>query len=204
MNSILRFLFVLSLSFPLAVWAQMQSPEAMVRQITADVLAAIQKDDALKAGDRQKALALAEEKVLPHLDFAEMTRLAAGRAWNAANPEQRTRMVAAFRAMLVRTYASAINVYRGQTMQVEAARVQAEASEATVRNRYFSPGKQATPVDYAMRKNADGWQIYDIVVDGVSLVLTYRAQFDEAVRNTGIEGLIKQLQEKTRPVARAG
>ncbi len=175
-----------------------QSPEAMVRQITDDVLDAIKQDKALQAGDKQKALALAEKKVLPHLDFVEMTRLASGRNWNTATPDQRDRLVAAFRAMLVRTYANAIDVYRGQTVMVEHARIPATATEAVVRNRYLSPGNRPTPVEYSMRKDTNGWKIYDIVVDGISLVLTYRSQFDEAARNTGIEGLIAQLQDKVK------
>ncbi len=200
MKTILPLLFALLLPFSMPVQAQSsdQSPEAMVRQITADVLDAIKQDSGLQAGDKQKALALAEQKVLPHLDFAEMTRLAAGRTWNTATPEQRDRLVAAFRAMLVRTYANAIDVYRGQTMMVEPARVPASATEATVRNRYVSPGRSPTPVDYLMRKGANGWKIYDIVVDGISLVLTYRSQFEEAARNSGVEGLISQLQNKTK------
>ena len=83
-------------------------------------------------------------------------------------------------------------------MQVEAARVQPDPNEATVRNRYLSPGKPATPVDYQMRKTATGWKVYDIVVDGISLVLTYRSQFEDGARNGGIDGLIKQMQEKTQ------
>ena len=180
------------------------SPEALVRQVTGDVLEAIKGDAALQAGDKQKALALAEQKVLPHLDFVEMTRLAAGRTWNTATVEQRDRLVSAFRAMLVRTYANAIDVYRGQTMMVEPARVPTSATEATVRNRYVSPGRRPTPVDYLMRKEAGGWKIYDIVVDGISLVLTYRSQFEEAARNGGMESLIAQVQDKTKaqPVVR--
>lgn len=198
MKTLLNVLFALFLPLSLPVWALEQSPEAMVKQITDDVLDAIKNDKDLQSGNRQKALALAEEKVLPHLDFVEMTRLAAGRSWNSATPEQRKQLVAAFRAMLVRTYANAIDVYRGQTMKVEAARVPPGANDVTIRNRYFSPGKRPTPVDYAMRKTPEGWKIYDIVVDGISLVLTYRSQFDEAARSGGIEGLIKQLQAKTQ------
>ena len=179
--------------------AKDQAPEEMVRQITTDVLDAIKGDKGLQAGDKQKALALAEKKVLPHLDFTEMTRLAAGRTWNTANAEQKERLVAAFRAMLVRTYANAIDVYRGQTMMVEPARVPTSATETTVRNRYVSPGRRPTPVDYLMRKTAGEWKIYDIVVDGISLVLTYRSQFEDSARSAGVEGLIKQLQEKTAP-----
>ena len=209
MKTLIAIAFALSLPFAAPLRAQTaapdQSPEALVRQITNDVLDAINKDTGLQSGDKQKALALAEQKVLPHLDFTEMTRLASGRNWNTATPDQRNRLVAAFRAMLVRTYANAINVYRGQTMMFEPARVPTTASEAVVRNRYVSPGNRPTPVEYSMRKGTDGWKIYDIVVDGISLVLTYRSQFEEAARNTGIEGLITQLQDKTKaqPVVRA-
>lgn len=198
MKTLLNVLFALFLPLSLPAWAAEQSPEAMVKQITDDVLDAIKKDKDLQSGDRKKALALAEEKVLPHLDFVEMTRLAAGRSWNGATPEQRNQLVAAFRAMLVRTYANAIDVYRGQTMKVEAARVPSNATDVTIRNRYFSPGQRPTPVDYAMRKTAEGWKVYDIVVDGISLVLTYRSQFEEAARSGGMDGLIKQLQAKTQ------
>ena len=209
MKTTIALLFALFLPLAAPVQAQTaapgtgQSPEEMVRKITQDVLDAIKEDKGLQAGDKRKALALAEQKVLPHLDFVEMTRLAAGRTWNTANADQRDRLVAAFRAMLVRTYANAIDVYRGQTMMVEPARVQTSATETTVRNRYMSPGRRPTPVDYLMRKTGDEWKIYDIVVDGISLVLTYRAQFEESARNSGVEGLIKQLQEKTAPAVRS-
>jgi phospholipid transport system substrate-binding protein len=204
MKTLAALLFALLL--PLSVQAEEQSPEALVRQVTDDVLAAIKGDKALQAGDKQKALALAEQKVLPHVDFPEMTRLASGRTWNLATAEQRERMVAAFRAMLVRTYANAIDVYRGQTMKIVSAKVPADATDATVRNRYVSPGKPATPVDYSMHKTPDGWKIYDIAVDGVSLVLTYRSQFNDAAQNGGVEGLIRQLENKTQaqPAVRAG
>ncbi len=209
MKTTIALLFALLLPLAAPVKAQSpapspgQSPEEMVRKVTQDVLDAIKEDKGLQQGDKQKALALAEQKVLPHLDFTEMTRLAAGRTWNTATPDQRDRLVSAFRAMLVRTYANAIDVYRGQTMMVEPARVPTSATEATVRNRYVSPGTRPTPVDYLMRKTGDEWKIYDIVVDGISLVLTYRSQFEESARNSGVEGLIKQLQDKMAPALRS-
>ena len=198
MKTLLTLIFALAVPFSAPAQAPDQSPEAMVKQVTNDVLEAIKEDKGLQAGDKQKALALAEQKVLPHLDFVEMTRLAAGRTWNTSTPDQRDRLVAAFRAMLVRTYANAIDVYRGQTMMVEPARVPTGATEATVRNRYVSSGRRPTPVDYLMRRTGSEWKIYDIVVDGISLVLTYRSQFEEAARNSGVEGLITQLQDKTK------
>jgi len=174
------------------------SPEALVRKVTSEVLDAIQKDDGLKAGDRNKALALAEEKVLPHIDFREMTRLAVGKAWRSATPEQQDALTSEFRELLVRTYASAIDTYRGQTMRVLPTRMAAGATEVTVRNLYLKPGRPPVPVDYYMLKTAKGWKVADILVEGVSLVLTYRTEFEEEERRVGVEGLIKRLQAKNR------
>jgi len=174
-------------------------PEELVRKVTQDVLDAIRSDRQLAAGDRQKALKLAEEKVLPHIDFEEATRLAVGRAWARAAPEQRKKLVEEFRRMLVRTYSSAISAYEGQTMQVLPVRMKPGDTEVTVHNRYIRAGGKPLPVDYQMHKTAEGWKIYDITVEGVSLVLTYRSEFDALVKQSGIDGLIKRLEEKNTP-----
>ena len=194
----LLLLVALTISAPPAIAQSHEelSPEQLVRRVTADVLDAIQKDKALQAGDRDKAIALAEQKVLPLIDFRAMTRTAAGRVWREATPEQRDRLTAEFRAMLVRTYAKAIDVYRGQTMRVLPVRMPPDAREVTVRNQYLSPGKAPLPIDYQMRKSAEGWKIVDIVVDGISLALTYRTEFDEEARRSGIDGVIARLSEK--------
>jgi phospholipid transport system substrate-binding protein len=174
-------------------------PEELVRKVTQDVLDAIRSDKQLAAGDKQKALQLAEEKVLPHIDFEEATRLAVGRAWAQATPEQRKKLVEEFRRMLVRTYSNAISAYEGQTMQVLPVRMKPGDTEVTVHNRYIRAGGQPLPVDYQMHKTAEGWKIYDITVEGVSLVLTYRSEFDAIVKQQGIDGLIKRLEEKNTP-----
>jgi len=174
-------------------------PEELVRKVTQDVLDAIRSDRQLAAGDKQKALKLAEEKVLPLIDFEEATRLAVGRAWAQAAPEQRRKLVEEFRRMLVRTYSSAISAYEGQTMQVLPVRMKPGDTEVTVHNRYIRAGGKPLPVDYAMHKTAEGWKIYDITVEGVSLVLTYRSEFDALVKQSGIDGLIKRLEEKNTP-----
>jgi len=178
--------------------AEPASPEALVKQVTGEVLDAIRKDKGLEAGDKRKALALAEEKILPHVDFAEATRLAAGRAWAQASPEQKEQLVSAFRAMLVRIYSEVIDAYRGQTMRVVQASAAPDASDVIVRNQYLRPGEPPVVVDYAMRRTAGGWKIYDIAVAGVSLVLTYRGEFDRVTRTEGIDGLLKRLKEKSR------
>ena len=117
MRMILRFFFLLFL-LPGSSFAQELGPEELVKKITEDVLAAIKSDKQLAAGDRQKAIKLAEEKILPHVDFEEATRLAVGRGWAKASPEQKKQIVTEFRNMLVRTYSNAIGGYEGQTMKV--------------------------------------------------------------------------------------
>ncbi len=174
-------------------------PEELVRKVTQDVLDAIRSDKQLAAGDRQKALKLAEEKVLPHIDFEEAARLAVGRAWAQATPEQRKKLVEEFRRMLVRTYSNAISAYEGQTMKVLPVRMKPGDTEVTVHNQYIRAGGTPLPVDYQMHKTDQGWKIYDITVEGVSLVLTYRSEFDAVVKQSGIDGLIKRLEEKNTP-----
>jgi phospholipid transport system substrate-binding protein len=176
--------------------AQQLAPDELVRKVTADVLDAIKSDKQLQAGDRKKALALAEQKILPHVDFGEAAKLAMGQAWNGATPAQRNQVVGEFRFLLVRIYSNAINVYRGQTMKVQPLRLAPGATEVTVRNQFLRSGQPPVPVDYAMRKMPTGWMIYDITVDGVSLVLTYREEFALITRASGVDGLIKRLKEK--------
>ncbi len=196
-------LTLLIAALPVAVAAQQElGPDELVRKVTSEVLDAIQRDKQLQAGDRKKALALAEEKILPLVDFREAARLAVGRPWNTATPEQQERITREFRTLLVRIYSNAIGVYRGQTMRVQPAKMAPGATQVTVRNQYLSPGRPPTSVEYAMHKTPEGWKIYDITVEGVSLVLTYRGEFDQVVREAGIDGLIRRLAERNREPAR--
>ena len=197
--SVVFAFFLTSLS--LGASAQEIGPDELVRKVTTDILESVQKDKQLQAGDRKKALALAEEKILPLIDFEEATRLAVGRAWRTATPEQRNRLETEFRRMLVRIYSNALGVYQGQTMRVLPVRMQPGATETTVRNQYIRPGKPPASVDYAMRKTADGWKIYDITAEGISLVLTYRSEFEQVMQQSGVDGLIKRLMEKNTPAA---
>ena len=185
--------------------ADEQNPEALVKQVTAEVLDALKSDKKLASGDRQAALKLAEEKVIPHIDFEEATRLAVGRAWSTASPEQKKQLVAEFRRMLVRVYSNAIQPYEGQTIQVAPVRMKPDDTEATVHNTFKrASGGKPVGFDYAMRKTEQGWKIYDIVVEGVSLVLTYRSEFDSLVKQEGVDGLIKRLAQKNSPAAVGG
>ena len=203
MKTLLALVFVLA-STP-AIAAEERGPEELVKQVTAEVLDAIKSDKKLALGDRSAALKLAEEKVLPHIDFEEATRLAVGRAWSQASPEQKKQLTTEFRRMLVRVYSSAIQPYGGQSIKVSPVRMRPGDTEVTVHNSFVRQGG-GKPVgfDYSMRKTDQGWKIYDIVVEGVSLVLTYRSEFDNVVRQQGVDGLIKALASKNSPAAAVG
>ena len=179
--------------------AQPLSPEALVRQVSADVLGATTRSAHLQAGEKRQALAIAEERILPHVDFTEATRLAANAAWVRATPGQQVQMVSAFRAMLVRTYSDALDSCRGQSMRVRPVKSQAvlRQGEAVVHSE--CPGEAPVGVEYAMRKSAGEWKIYDITVDGLSLVQTYRPVFDHVTRTEGVDGLVRRLKENGRP-----
>ena len=192
-------IFVLPVVSPVA--AQELGPEELVKQVTQEIFDAIKSDNELAAGNRQKAIKLAEEKVLPHIDFEEATRLAVGRSWAKATPEQKKRLVTEFRNMLVRTYSNAITAYQGQTMKVMPVRMKPGDTEVTVHNQFFRAGGKPVLLDYSMHKTDNGWKIYDIVVEGVSLVLTYRSEFDAVVKQEGIDALIKRLVQKNTPAA---
>jgi phospholipid transport system substrate-binding protein len=200
----MKFLFkligLLMLGFAAPAYAQELAPEQLVQKITDEVLAAVKTDKQLQAGDKQRALKLAEEKVLPYVDFEESTRLAVGRAWAKASPEQKKQLVNEFRNMLVRTYSNAISSYEGQTLKVLPSRGSSQASdEATVRAQFVRSGGKPLPIEFQMRKVGPSWKVYDINVEGISLVLTYRSEFDAIVKQQGIDGLIKQLTQKNAP-----
>ena len=195
----LKHLLLASALAAFGAWAANDlAPDELVAKMTADVLAAVHSDKQLQAGDKQKALQLAESKILPLVDFRRMTMLAAGKSWRQASEEQQGALVREFRTLLVRTYSNALGTYQGQRLEVDPLSMDPGATDVTVRNRYITPGQPPIPVDYRMRKTADGWKAYDIVVDGVSLVTTYRPTFDEEIRRSGVDGLIQKLTQKNQ------
>ena len=193
-----RILAIFALMLAPLVAAAQEAPDALVKRTTDEVLAIIKADKDLQSGNISKVVQLAEQKVLPHFDFERMTRLAVGRNWNQATPEQKQALTKEFRTMLVRTYSSSLSQYRNQTIEVKPAKVAAGDKEATVRTAVIQQGGPPIPIDYAMEKADSGWKVYDVVIDGASLVTTYRGSFNEQVQRGGIDGLLKTLAERNR------
>ena len=172
-------------------------PDTLVKNVTLDVVELISKEK----GSRAKIVSVIEEKVLPHFNFTAMTALAMGQNWGKASPEQKKRLTEEFRTLLVRTYASALAAYSEQKFDFRPLRAKPTDTDVTVNVRVLQPGGQPVTLDYSMEKTANGWKVYDVMVGGVSLVANYRTEFANAVRTSGIDGLIKDLQTKNRTLA---
>jgi len=182
---------------PAAAAAEM-APDALVRKSIDEVIALIKADKELQGGNPQKLYALVEEKVLPHFDFTRMTRLAVGRNWAQANDAQKASLTREFQTLLVRTYSTSLSQYRDQTIDVRPAKVAAGDKETFVKTVVKQPGGPSIPIDYGMELTDKGWKVYDVVVDGVSLVTTYRGSFNEQIQKSGIDGLVKTLADRNR------
>ena len=177
-------------------WAQDVTPDVLVKNVTLEVVELIAKDKEIKAGSRAKLIQVIEAKVLPHFNFTAMTALAMGQQWNKATPEQKKLLTEEFKTLLVRTYASALAAYSEQKFDFRPLRAKSSDTDVTVNVRVLQPGAQAVTLDYSMEKTGSGWKVYDVMVGGVSLVANYRTEFANTVRNSGIDGLIKDLQKK--------
>ena len=191
-------LVLLVLAFAAPVRAQELAPDVLVKNVTLEVVDLILKDSEIRAGSRARLIQVIEAKVLPHFNFASMTALAMGQGWSKATPEQKRRLTEEFKTLLVRTYASALAAYSSQKFQFRPLRAKPTDTDVLVQVRVLQQGAQPVPIEYSMEKTAAGWKVYDVMVGGVSLVANYRTEFTNAVRASGIDGLIKDLQTKNR------
>lgn len=174
------------------------APDELVKTTANDVLAIIKSDKDIQNGDLQKIYALAEEKILPNFDFERVSRMVLGKHWRSANKEQQAAFQREFRSLMLRTYASALSKYRNQTIEFKPLRMQPGATDVTVESEIIQPGGQPIGVDYTLEKTGDNWKVYDIVIEGVSLVTNYRGQFNNEIRQSGMDGLIKKLGDKNK------
>lgn len=176
-------------------------PDELVKGVMLDIQAIIVKDKDLQAGDRGKTIRLIEDKALPHFNHVGMTALAVGASWRKASPEQKQRLAEEFRQLLVRTYASSLAAFGSQKFDFRPLRMKPEDTDVTVQVRVLQPGAQPVVVEYDMEKTPRGWKCYDVRVAGISLVVNYRTEFANLVREGGIDGLIRTLAAKNQSLA---
>ena len=175
------------------------APDALVKSNVDEVLSVIKQSK-----DRRILNDLAEKKVLPHFDFQAMTQLAVGKSWREASEDQQRRLEHAFRSLMVNTYTAALHQANvgDAKVEVKPAPVKPEQTDVTVKTVATTGGKPVA-IDYRMKRTANGWKVYDVVVENLSLVTNYRDSFSAEIGRSGIEGLIKTLEAKTQKLAQA-
>ncbi len=195
MNYVIGMLMLVLSTFS---YADNLAPEVLVKNTTVEVTTILKRDKSVLLNDSTKLYALIDAKVLPHFDFNQMTMLAVGRYWRQATPAQQQALVKEFRTLLVRTYANALAEFNNQVIEYKPFSMAANATDATVQTQVKQPGAQPIPIDYSMEKTATGWKVYDVSIDGVSLVTNYRSSFATEIRNVGIDGLIRTLTTRNQ------
>jgi phospholipid transport system substrate-binding protein len=172
-----------------------EAPDALVKRVSDEVLTTIKQTK-----DQKKLMQAAEQKVLPYFDFKQMTQLAVGRSWSQANPAQQEALERGFRTLLVRTYTAALARTSGEG-KVDVKPGKAEGDETVVRTVASEPGSKPVQIDYRMAKASGSWKVYDVVVENLSLVTSYRSSFQSEIARAGIDGLIKSIEAKNQKTA---
>ncbi len=198
MNRIIRTFFA---AFAVLIAATAQAsiaPDVLARNTTNEVIQIVKQDADIKNGQASKVLSLVETKILPHFDFEHMVKLAVARNWNVATPEQQSRLIEEFRALLVRTYSASLSSVAQYKIDFKPLRTNNGDTDVIVNSEVSKPGAPPITIDYRMEKKGDAWKVYDVLVDNVSLVTVYRNTFNSEVRKGGIDGLIATLAKRNK------
>jgi phospholipid transport system substrate-binding protein len=180
------------------------APDALVRQVSNEVIDTVKSDKEIQAGSIGKIMALVDAKVMPHVNFPRMTAIAVGRPWRTATDAQKQKLQDEFKVLLVRTYSGALTQVKDQTVQLKPLRAGGEETELVVRTEIKGKG-DPIQLDYRMEKLATGWKIYDVNVLGVWLADTsFKSQFSPIAANQGIDALVNNLVELNKKAAAGG
>lgn len=197
-----RFIIALGLSLFIlsTALAQETTPEELIKQTTEQVLAALEENAALIEEDPEKIQEMVGEIVLPHFDFVLMSQLVLARHWREADSEQQKRFVREFRQLLIRTYGTSLSHYSGQKVEFLPSKPDPNPKRATVRTLIRQSEGSPIPVNYQLRQTGDSWKVFDVVIEGISLVQNYRSSFAAEIQQSGLDGLIERVHERnTRP-----
>jgi len=180
------------------------APDALVRQLSNEVIDTVKADKDIQAGNLPKIFALVDAKLMPHVNFPRMTAIAVGRPWRSASDAQKQRLQEEFKILLVRTYSGALTQVKDQTVALKPFRAGADDTEVVVRTEVKGKG-EPIQLDYRLEKTAANWKIYDVNVLGVWLADTsFKSQFGPIVSSAGIDGLIANLADLNKKAAAGG
>ncbi len=197
-----QFVVGLAVAIGAAAHAQAPAPDAPIKQVSTEVIDTVKADKAIQAGDLNKIISLVDAKVMPHVNFTRMTRIAVGRPWAGATPDQQKRLQDELKTLLVRAYSGALTQVKDQVVELQPMRSAATDTEVVVRTKVKGKG-DAIQLDYRLEKTDAGWKIYDVNVLGVWLADTsFKSDFAPVVGKDGIDGLIRHLAERNKAASK--
>lgn len=176
--------------------ADIVAPDVMLRQTSDEVISVIKQKREQLEQDPSIVYDLVHEYILPHLDEVTIAKLALGKNWREASREQKIEFINEFRNLLIRTYGKSLSEFSDQEINYFPVKLEEGEDKVVVKSEVLQPGGPSIPVSYRLRIKDDAWKVYDLSIDGVSLVTSYRGTFDQEVRKGGIEGLLKYLKDK--------
>ncbi len=202
LNKLLRALTLAAALLGAAAAHAQTAPDALVRQLSVEVIDAAKSDKAIQAGDMAKVIALVDAKVMPHVNFEAMTRSAVGPQWRNATADQRTKLQAEFKQLLVRVYAGALTQVADRTVEITKTLPVQGSTQQIVQSEVRGKG-EPIKLDYRFDKAGEAWKIIDVNVGGIWLVTSYRSQFAPELASGGIDGLIAKLAERNKAASAA-
>lgn len=203
MSKVLLLLATMMLAFAsLTVAAEdMSVPQALVKNASDDMLKALKDHEAELEANPDKIYSLVEAILMPHFDFEKMSKLALGKNWRQASDDQRSRFTEEFRLLLIRTYSTAMLEYTDEEIRMLPFRDDLSRKRVSVPMEVVQPAGPAIPMALSLYQNEqDEWKVYDVKIDGISLVTNYRSSFANEIRNDGMEKLIENLAERNAKV----
>lgn len=176
-----------------AAFAQ-SSPDAVVKAAVEGTVKAMQADPQARGGDMAQITKVVESHFVPATDFQRTTRIAIGKAWTTATPEQQQKLYEQFQLLLVKTYASSLAQLRDTQVNFKfvPSNTGGAAKDTVVQSHVLSNGGDDA-IDYRLERSGNGWKIYDINMMGAWLIQVYQTQFADQIAKGGIDGLIKFL-----------
>jgi phospholipid transport system substrate-binding protein len=200
-----RFLCVLFLLLPLGAASATQEPIAMLKGVTDSVLAQLRSHQGELKAHPDRIYSIAEHLIIPHVDFIEMGRWIAGRnAWKKATEPDQQAFIAAFKTLVVRTYATSLLQYTDQTVEFMPLKSSTEKERLQVTSYVNGGDRGPIKMDYRLIKQEDNWLVYDIIIEGVSLLKGYQAQFSADVRQQGLNYVTRKIKAHNIQMGGAG
>jgi len=178
-----------------SVRAEVQAPDELVKKLAAEMTQAVRNDPELQNPNSVKISDFVQKNIVPRFDFDRITQIAMGRNWAKATQSEQKQIASEFGKLLTRTYSNAISTLKDLDVEVKTTRVTTPNVDVTVKTQMIGRAQPVT-IDYGLINSPAGWKVYDVTVEGISLVAAYRDEFNGLVSSSGVQGVIDALKKK--------